>query len=101
MPFRIKEFNDLLSGMDDWLKSALQDLTNYDVSHLNPQFSKEQGVEFIQRALENGVKISSFFLNYSFFLLNPSPCLLIQMFQMQKKSKKVSIKSSYKDLLHF
>ena len=63
MSLEIEEFNSLLSEMDDWLESALQDLTNYDVSHLNPQFSREQCIEFLQRALEKGVKISSFFFD--------------------------------------
>ena len=67
MPLGIEEFNSLLSEMDDWLKSALQDLTNYDVTHLNRLFSREQGVEFIQRAIEKGVKISSFFFDLFLF----------------------------------
>ena len=64
MSFSAKVFDELLTNLDDWFNSALVDLTNYDLSHDNPLFSKEQCVEFIQRALEKGVKISSQFFQF-------------------------------------
>lgn len=64
MSFSVEVFEELLTSLDDWLNSALEDLTAYDLSHDNPLFSKKKCVEFIQIALEKGVKISSQFFQF-------------------------------------
>ncbi|MEM0135714.1 MAG: hypothetical protein QXU18_10920 [Thermoplasmatales archaeon] len=57
---RIQAFRDIITDLDNWVNSALEDLNVYRHIHLEPKISKLTGVEFIQRALEKGVKISSY-----------------------------------------
>lgn len=58
--WRIQTFRNILTDLDNWVNSALEDLNVYGHIHLEPKISKLTGLEFIQRALEKGVKISSY-----------------------------------------
>lgn len=57
--FRIQAFKNILTDLDNWINSALEDINVYLAIHEETKVSKLTSVEFIQRALEKGVKISS------------------------------------------
>ncbi len=83
----VDDLNELFTKLDSWVNSALEDLNDYDISHVNPIFSKRKCIEFIQRALEKGVKISSFFFE---LLIDLSPSNSLDDYLDLLKSKEIS-----------